>query len=65
MFVEDLQGYDVARVGSCATVITCCSEKGWEPQNQVHLEGHEEEVRRKSDGSLLYEDAVGVGRMAC
>ena len=54
MFVEDLQGYDVARVDSCTIAITRCIEKGREPKNQVHLEGHEEEVREKRAMSAYY-----------
>jgi hypothetical protein len=55
LFVEDLQGYDVAhRLHSCAVEITRCTKNGWKPQNQVHLEGQEEEVEEEREMAAYY-----------
>ena len=54
MFVEDLQGYDVARVEPCIIEITRRTEEGWEPRKQVHLEGHEAEVREERAMQAYY-----------
>jgi hypothetical protein len=54
MFVEDLEDYDVARVESCAVLITRRSEEDWEPRNQIHLEDPEEEDREARAMSDYY-----------
>jgi hypothetical protein len=55
MFVEDLQGYDVARpFNSCDIEITRCTKDGWKPQNQVHLEGQEEEDKEEREMAAYY-----------
>ena len=54
--MEDLSGYDVVRFqpDACTVMITRRSEAGWAPENQVHLESREAEVREQKAMNEYY-----------